>query len=82
MSPFRYLRFIYTCSRTVAVQQPRCECDQRSDRQPDDIEVVALDVADKQRAALLDRVGTRAPAPLVGVEVGLDLALRRSGTAR
>src|SRR3954452_3436954 len=57
------------CGR--ARKQVRPQLQQRPDRQPDDVEVVALDALDQRAAAPLDRVAAGALRPLAAAEVPL-----------
>src|SRR3954470_3775443 len=62
-------------SARVAGDEVRPQVEQRPRRQPDDVEVVALDALDERAAATLDRVAARALLPLAALEVPLDRAV-------
>src|SRR3954452_23124125 len=53
-------------------QQVRPELEQRPDREPDDVEVVALDPLDERAAAALDGVAAGALLPLAAAQVPVE----------
>src|SRR5579884_3712647 len=53
-------------------QQVRHQLEQRGHRQPDDVEVVALDPGHERRAVALDGVAARPLAPLAAGQIPVD----------
>ena len=67
----------------ATVQDSRQQLQQRRHRQPDDVEVVALDPGHQRRPAALDRVAPGPLAPLPGREVPVERrGVERRGTRR
>src|SRR4051812_10982020 len=54
-------------------EELRGEAEQLRDGEPDDVPEVAVDGLDERGAAALDRVRPRAPLPLAGGDVPVDL---------